>query len=602
MLLWPGDLPLGNSVNGEQVERRLAAVLATDVAGYGSLMRSDAEGTLARLKAVRQQVVDPILAAHGRRTLKLTGERMLVEFGSTLDAVHSALEVQRGMAGQNEGVPEDKRIALRIGINAGDIIFDDNDIFGDSVNIAARLASIADPGGIFLSDRVHREVADKVEIACNDMGPQALKNIARPVRAWRVRLGAEADGAREAGTTPVLSLPDKPSLAVLPFAQVAGDPSQDYFADGLVEDIITALSRFKWLFLIARNSSFTYKGADVDVKQVGRELGVRYVLQGGVQRSQARLRITARLVRAATAAQLWAGEFEGPIEDVFELQDKIAASVAGAIDPVMMDAEIERATERPTSDLTAYDLYMRTLPLFRAWAREPAAECMKLLHKAVARDPNYGPALSILALCHAQNFMSGWGEGPAIEIKLARELAERALAAAPNDPVTIGMAAGALTNIGEDAHVLKELADRAISRNPNSAFAWQWSGWAHAASGENDLAIEHFEMSLRLDPRAARKAFHFTGIGMCHFSQRRLPRAAQYLESAHAELPSYPLTHWVLAACYAQMGRVDEARAFAKSHGIAPEGPWLKMKALYHDPDGLEYLFRGLRMATEASA
>jgi adenylate cyclase len=586
-------------VIGERVERRLAAVLATHVAGYGSLMRTDAEGTLARLKTIRQQVVDPILAAHGSRTVKLTGEHMLVEFGSAIDAVQSALEVQRGMAGQNEGVPEGLRIALRIGINAGDIIFDDNDIFGDSVNIAARLASIADPGGICLSDGVHREVGERVEIGCNDIGPQALKNIARPVRAWRVRLGAAAAvSAQPAPTTPVLSLPDKPSLAVLPFEHVAGDPSQDYFADGLVEDIITALSRFKWLFLIARNSSFSYKGTTVDVEQVGRELGVRYVLEGSVHRSDTRLRITARLLRAATAAQLWAGEFEGPMEDVFELQDKVAASVAAAIDPVMMDAEIERSIERPTSDLTAYDLYMRSLPLFRAWAREPTVEAMKLLHEAVARDPNYGPALSILALCHAQNFMSGWGEGPAVEVKLARELAHRSIAAAPNDPVTIGMAAGALVNIGEDARVLKDLADRAIARNPNSAFAWQWSGWAHAASGENDLAIEHFEMSLRLDPRAARKAFHLTGIGMCHFFQRRLARAAEYLESAHAELPSYPLTHWVLAACYAQMGRLDEARAFAKSHGIKPEGAWLKMAALYHDSTGCEFLFAGLRMAT----
>ncbi|MDB5584707.1 MAG: Adenylate cyclase [Bradyrhizobium sp.] len=572
-------------------------MLAADVAGYDRLMAADDEGTLARLKAVKKALVEPAVSAHRSRTVKASGDRLLVEFASAVDALRSAVEVQRGMAEQNAAMPPDRRIEFRIGVHVGDIIFDEDDIFGDGVNIAVRLESIAEPGGICMSESACREIRGKLEIACDDLGPQLLKNIAEPVRAWRVRLGAQ--GAASQAQAP--ALPDRPSIAVLPFENMSGDPEQEYFADGLVEDITTALARFKSLFVIARNSSFTYKGRAVDIRQVGRELGVRYVLEGSVRKAGSMLRITGQLIEAESGSHLWAEKFDGPMDDVFELQDQVASSVAGVIDPLLLDTEIMRALERPTADLTSYDLYLRALPLIRAWAREPIARAIVLLEQAVERDPKYGPALASLALCHSQNFLSGWGDA-AVESEQGRTLAWRAREAAPNDPMSVTSAAGALLNLGEDANLLKPWVDGALARNPSHAFGWLWSGWIRTVAGEADVAIEHFEMSLRLDPRASRRAFHLTGIGICHFWQRRFDQAVAALEASFHELPSYAMTTWVLAACYAHIGRLDDARDFAARHGIVPGGQWLKIGLLYGDPEQRELLLSGLRLATAEQA
>ena len=339
-------------MSDERVERRLAAILAADVAGYSRLMGANEEGTLAQLKSVRKALVDPTIAAHRGHIVKTTGDGMLVEFASAVDAVRGAVEFQRSMAEQNAAVPQDQRIEFRIGIHVGDIIFDDDDIFGDGVNIVARLEGIAEPGGVCMSDDAYRQVRGKVEIACDDMGQQSLKNIAEPMRAWRVRLTGQAPSAVKSGLAmsqpQVLPPPDKPSIAVLPFQNMSGDPEQEYFADGIVEDIITALSHFKALFVIARNSSFTYKGRAVDVKQVGRELGVRYVLEGSVRKAANRVRITGQLVDTATGTHLWANRFDGGLGDIFDLQDQVTESVVGAIAPVVEKAEIERAKRKPT--------------------------------------------------------------------------------------------------------------------------------------------------------------------------------------------------------------------------------------------------------------
>jgi adenylate cyclase len=315
-------------LTAERVNRRLAAVLAADVAGYSRLMGIDEEGTLARLKAARKALVDPTIADHRGRIVKTTGDGMLVEFASVIDAVRSAVEIQRGMAEQNESVPQNDRIELRIGIHVGDIIIDDDDIFGDGVNIAARLEAIAEPGGICISDPSYQQVRDKLTIDFEDMGEQQLKNIARPVRVYRASIGQRAPRER-----PPLALPDKPSIAILPFQNMSGDPEQEYFADGMAEDIITALSRFKSLFVIARNSSFTYKGKAVDIKQVGCELGVRYVLEGSVRKAGGRVRITGQLIEASTNKHLWADKFDGALEGLFELQDEVTEKVVTAISP-----------------------------------------------------------------------------------------------------------------------------------------------------------------------------------------------------------------------------------------------------------------------------
>src|SRR5215469_9004612 len=338
--------------------RRLAAIIAADVAGYSRLMGADEEGTLACLMAHRRELVDPRIAEHRGRIVKTTGDGLLVEFQSVVDAVRCAVEFQRAMAERNRDVPAERRVELRIGIHQGDMIVEDGDIFGDGVNLAARIEGLAEPGGICVSRVVHDEVRDKLDVAFDDFGEQNLKNIARPMRVFVARIGGEAANA-PGGETPALPLPDNPSIAVLPFANMSGDPEQEYFADGMVEEIITALSRIRWLFVIARNSTFTYKGQAFDVKRVGRELGVRYVLEGSVRKGGGRVRITAQLIDALTGTHLWADRFDGSLEEVFALQDQVASSVAGVIEPALQAAETARSTGRPTTDITAYDLYLR---------------------------------------------------------------------------------------------------------------------------------------------------------------------------------------------------------------------------------------------------
>jgi TolB-like protein len=363
--------------------RRLAAILAADVAGYSRLMGADEEGTLERLKALRREVLDPKIAEHRGRIVKTTGDGLLGEFASVVDAVRCAVEIQQAMPKQNTGVAVDNRIELRIGINLGDVIVEGDDLYGDGVNIAARIEALADAGGVFVSNTVHDQVRDRLPFVFEDLGEQQVKNITRPVRVYQVR---DAGIAAKSPPTQTMPLPDKPSIAVLPFANMSGDPEQKYFADGMVEEMITALSRIRWLFVIARNSSFTYKGQAIDVKQIGRELGVRYVLEGSVRKAGGRVRITAQLIDATNGTHLWADRFDGSLEDVFDLQDKVATNVAGAIEPALQTAETARSARRPTSDLTAYDLYLRVLAMVMSSGTQ-IPDALRLLEGAIERDP-----------------------------------------------------------------------------------------------------------------------------------------------------------------------------------------------------------------------
>ena len=387
-----------------RVVRRLAAILAADVAGYSRLIEADEEGTLGRLKALRTEVIDPKIAGHKGRIVKTTGDGLLVEFASVVDALRCAAEIQAALAESNAALPPDRRIEFRVGVNVGDVVEDD-DIFGDGVNVAARLEGLAEPGGICVSARVQEDTAGKLDLAFEDMGEQSLKNIARPVRAYRV---GPASGPAFTRASFGPTLPDKPSIAVLPFANMSGDPERQYFVDGMVEEIITALSRIRWLFVLARNSSFTYKGQAIDVKQVGRELGVRYVLEGSVRKAGQRVRITAQLIDAETGAHLWADRFDGSLEDVFDLQDKVASSVAGVIEPALQAAETARSSGRPTTDLTAYDLYLRASAMFSSSAQVP--EALRLMEQAIGRDPRYGPALALAAHCCLRLVLDGRSE------------------------------------------------------------------------------------------------------------------------------------------------------------------------------------------------
>ena len=354
--------------------RKLAAILAADVVGFSRLTGADEDRTLARLRALRSDLIDPTIAVHNGRVVKRTGDGALVEFRSVVDAVRCAIEVQNAMIERNAGVPTDRQIEFRIGIHLGDVVEEsDGDLMGDGVNIAARLEGIAQPGAICLSEDAYRQVRARLDLEVSDLGQTQLKNIVEPVRVYSLQVGlpsqakpsapmATVDPAKEEKPAAPLALPDRPSIAVLPFQNMSGDPEQEYFVDGMVEDIITGLSRIKWLFVIARNSSFTYKGKSVDIRQVGRELGVRYVLEGGVRKAGARLRITAQLIEAETGAHLWADRFDGALDDVFELQDQITERVVGIVEPSLQHSEIERARQKRPDNLDAYDLYLRALP------------------------------------------------------------------------------------------------------------------------------------------------------------------------------------------------------------------------------------------------
>ena len=536
--------------------RRLAAILAADVAGYSRLMERDESSTLQTLGAIRAELIDPTIAAHNGRLVKTTGDGLLIEFGSVVDALRCATEVQVGVAERNAMAPADKRIEFRIGINVGDVVVENDDILGDGVNVAARLEGLAEPGGICVSARVQEDAAGRLDLAFEDMGEQTLKNIARRMRVYRVR-GIAAAKRPSAPATSVPPLPEKPSIAVLPFQNITGDPEQEYFVDGMVEEIITALSRIRWLFVLARNSSFTYKGQAVDVKRVARELGVRYLLECSVRKAGNRVRITGQLIEAETGAHLWADRFDGLLEDVFDLQDKVASSVAGVIEPALQAAEIRRSAERPTSDLTAYDLYLRALSLYEG-GRVGVQEALELLGRAIARDPGYGSALALAAHCHQVLDIIGWSNDPANRNK-GIDLARKALRVARDDPDVLGRAAYAFAFFGEDLDAAIALVDRARELNPSFALGWFRSGWLRLWHGEPDLAIEHFQTSLRLSPRNPIAA-SFLGIGVGHVLSRQFEEARAMLLRSLQESPNSVPTHRWLAVCCAHMGRLEEAR------------------------------------------
>jgi len=590
---------------GEQncAERRLAAILAADVAGYSRLIGADEAGTLDRLKSLRAELIDPTVAAHRGRIVKTTGDGLLVEFASVVDALRCATDWQRGMAERTAGVSPARRIEFRIGINVGDVVVEDGDIFGDGVNVAARLEALAEPGGICVSARVQEDAAGRLDLLFEDIGDQVLKNIARPVRVYRVDLGPRASGPHAGGTPalqPALALPDKPSIAVLPFQNMSGDPEQEYFADGMVEEIITALSRIRWLFVIARNSTFTYKGQPIDVKQVGRELGVRYVLEGSVRKGGNRVRITAQLIDALTGTHLWADRFDGLTEDVFSLQDEIAASVAGVLGSVLEAAEVRRSAGRPTTDLTAYDLYLQALPHWASCDRDRLLQALDLLGQAIDLEPDYAPALGVAAACCPLLDIAEI-EDKAANRKRALNWARRAILGDSDDPAVLANAAGTLGYFGENIDTAIALIDRALTMNPNLASGWEWSGWIRQFAGQPDLSIEHFGIAMRLSPRDPWTPFVLVGIGIAHFFARRFDEAVTKLLAGLEEVPSFLLSHQTLAASYAHLGRLDEARQAIRRLRVMTPVIEPSLSA-YRDPEHRELLLSGLRLAMGETA
>jgi len=425
------------------------------------------------------------------------------------------------------------------------------------------------------------------------MGEQSLKNIARPVRVYRIHLDSVEGQStvNPVDPSPFVPLPDKPSIAVLPFANMSGDPEQEYFADG----IITALSRVRWLFVIARNSTFTYKGQAVDVKQVGRELGVRYVLEGSVRKAGGRVRITAQLIEAATTAHLWADRFDGSLEDVFDLQDQVARSVAGVIEPALQAAEAALSARRPTRDLTAYDLYLRASLDALSWERGRVGKACELLSQALERDPVYGPALALKGWCCLLLDVNDWTENKQTNRSDGVALARQALQMSADEPNVMANAAFVLGYFGEDIDAAKRLAERALSLNPSFAFGWLLSGFLNLWAGETDLATEHLQISLRLNPRD-RRAFHLTGLGIAHCFKGRFEEAIENLLVSLEELPSYVATYRFLASCYAHLGRLDDARDVVRRlRTLTPVV--VPVATFYRNREQRELYLSGLRLA-----
>ncbi len=483
-----------------------------------------------------------------------------------VDAVRCADEIQRSVAEQNTDVPQDKRIEFRIGIHVGDIIIADDDIFGDGVNIAVRLEGIAEPGGICISDDARRQVRGKVESTLEDMGSQPLKNIAEPMRAWRVRIGPSSSPATKplTETAQPLALPDKPSIAVLPFENMSGDPEQEYFADGMVEDIITGLSRSKSLFVIARTSSFTYKGKAVDVKRVGRELGVRYVLEGSVRKVGNRVRITGQLIDAATGAHLWADRFDSQLEDIFDLQDRVTSSVIGAISPQLERAEIARAQRKPTGILQAYDYYLRALASLYRRTREDNIEALKLTKIAVGLDPEFALSYALGAFSYTQTKAFGWTIDAAQEIAEARRLARRAIELDKDDPSVLAMAGHAFAYVVGEVEEGVALLSRAINLDPNLVTARFWRGWALIFLGDVDAAIEQFKVALRLSPLDPRIFVVQNGLAYGHFFAGRNEEASTWAATVIVQQPNFLAGQRIMMACRAMSGRVEEARQACK--------------------------------------
>jgi adenylate cyclase len=576
-------------MSGERVERRLAAIFAADVAGYSRLMGQDEAGTLARLRSHRRELIDPKIAEHKGRIVKTTGDGMLVEFPSVVEAVGCAVAIQRDMADRNASIPNNQRIDLRVGINLGDVIAADTDIHGDGVNIAARLEALAEPGGVCVSGVVYDQVQGRLECSFEDTGEQNLKNIARPVRVYRVRDTSIISPSAPRQT--VLPLPDKPSVAVLPFQNMTGDAEQEYFVDGMVEEIITSLSRVRWLFVIARNSTFTYKGQAINIKRVARELGVRYVVEGSVRRGGGQVRITAQLIEADTGKHLWADRFDGSLEEVFDLQERVATSVAGVIEPALQEAETARSANHPTGDLTAYDLYLRACSLHPS---NPQA--LALAEQAIARDAHYGPALGRAAVCCMHLVSDGSTPDRDANRQKGMDFARRAVEVAGDEAVVLADAAHVLACFGEDIDAMTALVDRALAFNPSYAQGWYISGIHRLWAGQTDLAIKHAEMALRLSPRAQSGSTSFL-IGASLFFGRRFEEAAPRLRTAIEETPVWPTPYRFLAACYSHMGLLDEARAtLARLHAVTSEViPNYPLPL--RDPRHRELYFSGLRRA-----
>lgn len=546
----------------EGVERKLTAILAADVVGYSRLMGEDEAGTLARLKSLRKELVQPKIAGGRGRIVKLMGDGLLAEFPSVVEAVRCAVDIQQDMAGRETDLPDERRIRLRIGVNLGDIIVEGSDIYGDGVNVAARLEGLAEPGGICISGKVYEEVRNKLPTAFEDLGEQEVKNIPEPVRVYRWAEAAVDPMPGMAGVVGMPSLPDKPSIAVLPFDNMSGDPEQEYFSDGLTEDIITGLARIKWLFVIARNSSFAYKGKSVDVKQAGRELGVRYILEGSVRKASSRVRVTGQLIEAETGRHVWADRYDRTLDDVFAIQDELTMSVVAAIEPSLRQAEIERVKRKRPDSLDAYDLVLRAIPHVYPAMPDGAAKAVPLLESALNMEPDYALAHGFAAWSHEILFARG---GAREENRLgATHHAHAAIAHGRDDAIALSLGGLAIGLVAHDREAARQAFEAALALSPSCALSYNLGSVVMVLAGDADRGIEWGERALRLSPFDPMNYAPWLSITLGHFQRGEYEAAAEAAHKVFQANPYWSSAHYLLAATHAKLGRLDAAKSAAE--------------------------------------
>ena len=578
----------------ERVQRKLAAILASDVVGYSRLMGEDEAGTLAAVKALQAETIEPAVTGFGGRVVKLMGDGALIEFASAIDAVECAIKIQREIAAQNVDVPESKAILLRIGVNVGDVIIDGDDIHGDGVNVAARLEGLANPNGICISGMVYDYVKGKLDAGFEDLGPQQVKNIADPVRAYRVTPVSIAPKPTDA-----LPLPEKPSIAVLPFDNMSDSHEQEYFSDGLSEDLTTALSRFDWLFVVARNSAFSYKGGSIDIKKVGRELGVRYILEGSVRRAGKRVRVNVQLIDAKSDRHVWAERFDREMEDIFELQDDIVARIAATVGPEITLAEIERAQSKRPENLDAWDLYLQATAAYHRITKEDIESAIGLLKKATEIDPNFANAYAMLAVCYVNVAMFGWAKPVRTAYEEALKCAEEAVRLAPSSPEASYALSFVLVCTGQAERAMT-IARRAIDLNPNFAEAYVMLGQALVMCGDAEGCLEACRQAERSSPRDNRGSWLLNTLGHAYFFLGDYEKAIEVSEKSLHQERAFIGSYVTLASTYAQLGRKQEAKRYVDE--LLHYVPRFSLRALrknpmFVDPDMIKKLVDSMEMA-----
>jgi len=578
-------------------QRRLAAILAADVVGYSRLMEADEADTLATMKARRQELWEPKIQGFGGRVVGTAGDGMLVEFASAVAAVECAVAVQQGMEALNDGLAEDRQMLLRIGINIGEVIVDGEDIFGDGVNVAARLEALADPGGLAVSGNVHEQVHGKLDVTFEDAGEHDVKNIARSIRLWRwLRADQQPASSRLPKNAP-LPLPDKPSIAVLPFDNMSDDPEQEYFADGMSEDIITDLSKIAGLFVIARNSSFAYKGQPIDISTVAGELGVRYVLEGSVRRGGSRVRVNAQLIDATTGGHMWAERYDRDMTDIFAVQDELTENIVKALAITLGDEEESRIGQKGTDNLAAYEYMMRGREHFLRTNFEDVKLAKHNLEKAIELDPNFGLPYAYLAQIHAIDYVNGWSDDPQDTIRQAHELAKRGVNLMPDDAhVHLAFGSILLWQRRHDEAIAE--AERAVELDGNYAYGLFELGWYLQYAGRATESLEYFDRATRLDPHHADQFLHF--MAQAHFQMANYEEAIDILQRRLVRNPQSDASRMLLAACYGHLGNLDAARVvWGEIMSINPDFSLEQRRKVlpYKNPESFEQIVDGLRKA-----